>query len=146
MRKFAILIMLMGILTGCSAEESETGTAVAGAAEEQTYPLEGRIISRDPGKNELTVDHEEIPGYMAAMTMPYQVRGQNVADLPADGTEITATVHATEEAYWISDVQPVGGAPTATDPTATSTAIESGTAGTDTTGTTDTAGTSTGAN
>ena len=131
---FAILALVtVALFAACAREEAVEGDG-APAVKEDTYDLTGRIISRDPATNQLTVDHDEIPGYMAAMTMPYEVRGQSVADLPADGTEITATVHATGEAYWLTDVTP---APTATptDTTLTDTTV---------TTTTDTAGTSTG--
>ncbi len=140
MKKLVIIALALLLpLAACSREEA-TPSTTALATEEKTYDLEGTIIGRDPATNQLTVDHKEIPGYMAAMTMPYEVRGQNVADLPADGTPITARVHATEEAYWLTDVQPAAGA-AATDTTATDTTVTDTTV---TTGTTDTAGTTTG--
>ena len=140
-RKLMIITLALLLpLAACSREETAPASTTAAAGEEKTYDMEGTIIGRDPATNQLTVDHKEIPGYMAAMTMPYEVRGQNVADLPVDGTQVTATVHTTEEAYWLTDVQPMAGATatdtTATDTTATDTSV--------TTGTTDTAGTTTG--
>lgn len=133
--RIAILALAaLSLVAACAREDAGTGDA-SPAIQEDTYDLTGRIVGRDPATNQLTVDHDEIPGYMAAMTMPYEVRGQSVADLPADGTEITATVHATGEAYWLTDVNSASGA-TPTDTTMTDT--------TGTTGTTDTAGTSTG--
>ncbi len=138
-RKLATIALALALLlplAACNREEA-TPTSTAAAVEEKVYDLEGTIVGRDPATNQLTVDHKEIPGYMAAMTMPYEVRGQNVAELPADGTPVTAKVHATEEAYWLTDVQPAAGvAPSTTDTTATDTTV--------TTGTTDTAGTTTG--
>lgn len=113
MKKLSLLLLAISIvvsLAACQSREAEV-PAEDVAVEEQTYDLRGRIISRDPANNQLTVDHEEIPGYMAAMTMPYEVRGQNVAELPADGTIITATVHATDEAYWLTDVNQAAGDP-----------------------------------
>lgn len=120
-RKLIVLALMLLALAACAKEERATDNPAAAAAmEEKTYPLKGRIVSRDPATNQLTVDHEEIPGYMAAMTMPYEVKGQNVAELPADGTEIDATVHATEEAYWLTDVKAAQDTPaTATDTTGT---------------------------
>lgn len=130
MKKLSLLllaVLIVAALAACQSREAEAPAEDVAAVEEQTYDLRGRIISRDPATNQLTVDHEEIPGYMAAMTMPYEVRGQNVAELPADGTAITATVHATDEAYWLTDVNQAAGDPatdtavTTTDATATTT-------------------------
>ncbi len=138
MKKLMIIALALLLpIAACSREEATPSTTAA-ATEEKTYDFEGTVIGRDPATNQLTVDHKEIPGYMAAMTMPYEVRGQNVADLPADGTPVTAKVHATEEAYWLTDVQPAAGAAPPTDATSTDAAP------TTTSGTTDTAGTSTG--
>jgi protein SCO1 len=123
MKKLSLLLLAISIvvaLAACQSREAGAPAEDVAAVEEQTYDLRGVIISRDPATNQLTVDHEEIPGYMAAMTMPYEVRGQNVAELPADGTTITATVHATDQAYWLTDVNLAAGEPV-TDTAATTT-------------------------
>jgi protein SCO1 len=44
------------------------------------YTLIGRVISKVPATRAVVVDHEEIPGFMAAMTMPYPV---------ADGVDLS---------------------------------------------------------
>jgi protein SCO1 len=44
------------------------------------YTLIGRVISKVPATRAVVVDHEEIPGFMAAMTMPYAV---------ADGVDLS---------------------------------------------------------
>jgi Cu/Ag efflux protein CusF len=110
------LIVLAGLfLLACPKEGSEpTTTAIDQARRaagnvatmgEQRYPLEGRIVSRDPSSNQVTVDHKEIPNFMGAMTMPYEVRGVEVSELPPDGTEITATVHGKGDTYWLTDIK-----------------------------------------
>jgi len=76
------------------------------AAAEKTGKLEGTIIGRDAAKNELSIQHGDVPGVMSAMTMGYQVRGQKVTDLPANGTKITATLHEANGAYWLTDIKP----------------------------------------
>src|SRR5262249_22506462 len=39
-------------------------------AAEQRYPFKGKVISVDRELRQVTVEHEEIKGYMGAMTMP----------------------------------------------------------------------------
>jgi Cu/Ag efflux protein CusF len=80
---------------------------VAGVAHaaEQTGALRGTITARNTANNHITVAHDDVPGLMAAMTMPYEVRGQSVASLPADGTAITATLHAGDGSFWLTDVK-----------------------------------------
>ena len=69
------------------------------AAAEKAGKLEGTIVGRNAAKNELTVQHGEVAGVMGAMTMGYEVRGQKVSALPANGMKITATLHENNGAY-----------------------------------------------
>lgn len=38
------------------------------------YTLTGRVISKQPATQQLIIDNDDIPGFMAAMTMPYAVK------------------------------------------------------------------------
>jgi protein SCO1/2 len=40
----------------------------------KTYVLTGRVISKQPATQQLIIDNDDIPGFMAAMTMPYVVK------------------------------------------------------------------------
>jgi Cu/Ag efflux protein CusF len=127
MKWFAAVLSIMVLLAlSCAKKETMTtstaGDATATPSVEKTYPLVGTIVSRDAPGKQLIIKHEDIGDWMKAMTMPFEVRDQDFASLPPDGTPITATVHATDTSWWITDVQasvPVEG--TATDSTATGT-------------------------
>jgi Cu/Ag efflux protein CusF len=67
--------------------------------------LTGKITGRDAKTNRLTVQHDEVKGLMAAMTMAYEVKGAKVTSLPPDGTSITAMFHAKAGSYWLTDVK-----------------------------------------
>jgi protein SCO1 len=87
---FALLFTSAIVLTACSKHAPL-------ASEAKRFHLKGKIISVDAANNSLTVDHEAIPGFMAAMTMPYSVRSaQALADL-GPGDEITADVVVPED-------------------------------------------------
>ena len=75
------------------------------ASSQKVGALEGRIVSRDAARNELTVQHGEIKGIMAAMTMSYSVRGQKVSSLPKNGTTILAKLHEADGKYWLTDIR-----------------------------------------
>src|SRR5215475_8675897 len=40
---------------------------------DKRYELEGRVVAVDSGGKTLTVAHEDVPGLMPAMTMPFPV-------------------------------------------------------------------------
>jgi Cu/Ag efflux protein CusF len=85
--------------------------AFSARAAEKRGALTGTIVSRDATTNRLTVAHAEVAGVMGAMTMPYEVRGQKVASLPTDGAKITATLHESDGAYWLTNVVAAGEQP-----------------------------------
>ena len=39
-----------------------------------SYQLQGQIVAIDPGRQELTIKHDDIRGFMPGMTMPFKVR------------------------------------------------------------------------
>ena len=53
-----------------------------------------------------SIDHEEIKGFMEAMTMDYSVRGAKVDQLPPNGSKIVAKLHVVDDGFWVSDVKP----------------------------------------
>ena len=80
--------------------------AEAAPVSEKTYVLRGKIVSRDPAKGMLTVEHEKIEGLWEPMTMGFEVRGGDPASLPPDGARIQATLHVEDGRYWLTEVRP----------------------------------------
>jgi Cu/Ag efflux protein CusF len=78
---------------------------VPAVAAETAGWLTGTIVSRDVSTHRLTVAHGKVPGVMGAMTMPYEVRGQDFTALPRDGAKITATLHESGGTFWLTDVK-----------------------------------------
>ena len=60
------------------AAEATPGTEAKGAKPER-YPITGVVVSADAAKKVLVVTHDEIPGYMPAMTMEFLVSVGDVA-------------------------------------------------------------------
>jgi Cu/Ag efflux protein CusF len=57
----------------------------------KSFTLTGKVT--EVGKDRLTVNHPAIPGYMAAMTMPYKVDKPEVLARVKAGDQIEATVY-----------------------------------------------------
>jgi Cu/Ag efflux protein CusF len=56
------------------------------------YPLNGKVISIQREAQEITVEHEEIPGYMGAMTMPFPLRDKKTLEKLKKDDRIQATL------------------------------------------------------
>ncbi|GAC1438588.1 MAG: hypothetical protein NVSMB68_10310 [Thermoanaerobaculia bacterium] len=96
-----LIIALTSLAVGCAKHEQPA----AGTGAEITYAMTATVISRDPGKNMLNLDNQEVPGKMAPMKMDYEVRGARVESLPRDGAVVVVTVHDTDGAVYITDVK-----------------------------------------
>jgi protein SCO1 len=88
--------MLMGILLATSC-----------GGHTKRYPLRGNVLAKNPATNEVTVKHEDIPGFMPAMTMPYKVKDPAVVQELQPGDAIAADVVIANNGndYWLEDVR-----------------------------------------
>ena len=68
------------------------------------YELSGKVISIDGDSNRLTIAHEEIPGFMQAMTMPFAVRDPSELNGVSPGDEVEATLVVSDERSWLQDL------------------------------------------
>jgi protein SCO1/2 len=68
------------------------------------YHLKGTVVQVDKSQQHLVVDHEEIPGFMGAMTMPYPVADAATLERVSPGDQITADVVVTENQIRLDNV------------------------------------------
>ena len=79
------------------------------------YSLKGVVIGVDGAQSRITVQHEEIPGFMSAMTMAFPVRDDpKVISFLRPGDRIEATLIVDGDNYFLSDVLTKGFVPTPT--------------------------------
>ena len=74
----------------------------------RTYELKGQVLSVDQARQELTIKHEDIPGFMPAMTMAYKVRDSAMLKPRQPGELITATLVVEEPAPYLRSIQRTG--------------------------------------
>ncbi|HEX8188521.1 MAG TPA: SCO family protein [Pyrinomonadaceae bacterium] len=82
---------LLFLLHGCSTKP----------ANERRYELKGRVVSVDRAKGEVSVDHEEVKGYMAAMTMDFPLRDAEALKVLEAGDQLQASLVVTDDGYWL---------------------------------------------
>jgi len=69
------------------------------------YQLRGEVLSKKPATGEIIVKHGEIPGFMPAMTMPYQVKDRSVLQDLQPGDKIAAVMVVEGDNYWLENVR-----------------------------------------
>jgi len=76
---------------GCAKGTATSGVGVADANGDRRFPLTGEVLSADPAKKVIVVRHNEVVGYMPAMTMDFPVSAGDAAAARA-GEKIRATL------------------------------------------------------
>ncbi len=78
----------------------------------KSYALSGEVISKSPDTDTITVRHEEIPGFMAAMTMPYRVKNHAGVEALQPGDMIAADIAFANDNdrsdYWLENIRVTG--------------------------------------
>ena len=92
------------LLAGCSKSPAPAA-APAPAATAPSHPVRGIIVDIMPDQSALMVKHEDIPGFMPAMTMLFKVDAPTLKAATKDQT-ITATLYQQGDDFWLGDVKP----------------------------------------
>ena len=77
-------------------------------SDERTFTLQGQVLSLDTARKTLVVKHEEIKGFMPAMTMPYEVQDAEALDGLAPGDLINATLVVFSNGAHLTKINKVG--------------------------------------
>ena len=101
MRWVSVAVIVVALLTGSCRR----------APEPRQYEVRGQILGVDRDRREVLVDHEDIKGFMPAMTMPYKVNDPALLDGKKPGDLVTATLVVEEVEAYLSSLDTTGHAP-----------------------------------
>jgi protein SCO1/2 len=96
-RLLASSLLAFVVLAGCHAGQ-KAGTQGSASTNVKVYKLRGKVVSTDAAKGEVTLNHEAIPGFMEAMTMPYKLKDPSILGELHPGDVITADVLVSQDA------------------------------------------------
>jgi protein SCO1/2 len=96
----AVVTFILGgvLVAACSQKAPEDGA--------RSYPLTGTVVAVAVDERTLTIAHEDIPGFMPAMTMDFVVLPQDAALLQniSPGDEVSARLVVPDSRYWLEDL------------------------------------------
>jgi protein SCO1/2 len=99
----------LALVVSCSL--LSTAVACSRASDEREYKLQGQVLSIAASGREANIKHEEIAGFMPAMTMPYKVRDAKEFSELAPGDLINANLVIVSNDAYLKNVRKVGSAP-----------------------------------
>ena len=88
------------------------------------YELTGQVLAVRHERDEIVIEHDDIPGFMPGMTMPFRVRDRRLLQVVRPGTLVRARLVLDEDGPYLSELHSTGQvalpetftAPTAMDP------------------------------
>jgi protein SCO1/2 len=95
-RLLASSLLVFLVLAGCHSSQKPPVQSNAGQ-NFKVYHLRGRVVSTDAAEGEVTLNHEAIPGFMEAMTMPYKLQDASILGDLHPGDMITADVLVSQD-------------------------------------------------
>ena len=98
MRNLLLFLLSILLFTACQKAETQNQNA---STEAKRYNLKGKVVAVDKAKKKATIAHEEIPGYMDAMTMDFPIKDDWVWDDLTKDAEIRAELVVDKDGYWL---------------------------------------------
>ncbi len=90
-RLLASSLFVLVVLAGCHKGQQPTAQTAASPTY-KIYKLRGKVVATNPATGEVTLNHEAIPGFMDAMTMPYKLKDPSILSELHPGDVLTADV------------------------------------------------------
>jgi len=91
------LVLLCAGLSACQKANTQQG-------QQQRYDLHGKVVSVDKAQRQITVAHDEVKGYMPAMTMPFTLKDEWAFDVLTPGDEIGAALVIEGSSYRLEEI------------------------------------------
>ena len=104
MSRIALASVILGLAFGSACSRPA-------ADPPKRYPVTGQVLAVAPDKLELTLKHDDIPGYMPAMTMIYPVASAAEMEGRTPGELIAATLEVTLSQGKLTEIKHAGEAP-----------------------------------
>jgi len=101
---FIVLVAGLGVAGACSAPPAG-----------RRYPITGQVLAVHAARNEVVVRHDEIQGFMPAMTMPFPVRDPRLLKDRAPGDLVKGTLVVAETSAWLKALEATGSSPLPAD-------------------------------
>src|SRR6476620_5547051 len=110
----ALLFLIPGLallMVGCgpSGTGKEPATPASTTSTNlRTFQVKGIVIEVTPEQKSVKIKHEDVPGYMQAMTMPFDVHDTNELAGLEPGDSVAFRMLVTETDGWIDQIRKTG--------------------------------------
>ena len=103
MRSYIFVLLIAVLISACQPAANVSNTS----SNAKRYPFKGKVISVDKAAKTATIDHEDIPGYMTRMTMPFPIHEDWVWSELTPGSEVRAELvvdNTAKDPFWLENI------------------------------------------
>jgi protein SCO1/2 len=93
-------LLIFGMIVSACSSKSKSPEASSAA---QRYEVKGKVVSVDKANHKVTIAHEEIKGYMDAMTMPFTLLDDWAYSELKPDSQILATLVVDQGRSWLEN-------------------------------------------
>jgi Cu/Ag efflux protein CusF len=97
----ALLLAFTLLLAACTQTPREQANSTQPI---KTYQVTGEILAMDAPTQVVTIKHEEIKGWMDAMTMGFPIKEKAEFEKLKPGLKITADVNVQGDDFWLTKI------------------------------------------
>jgi protein SCO1/2 len=102
MRNVFLLLFIAILFSACQPAANTSNSPTA-----KRYPFVGKVVSVNKAAKKATISHEDIPGYMGAMTMEFPIHEDWVWNDLTPGSEIHAELvvdNTAKDPFWLEKI------------------------------------------
>jgi protein SCO1 len=103
-----LCVACFAVFTACNEQSSSPQPDSSTDSGRKEFKVRGVVQELRPAEKEVVIKHEEIPGYMAAMTMPFEVKNTNELKGLNTNDQVTFIMVVTEKEGWIEGIRKIG--------------------------------------
>jgi len=97
-RAVVAILLFMSFSISCGRNEPKEPDV-------RTFTVKGEVAAIDPARETVTIAHEEIQGFMMAMTMPFKVRDRSLLAGVDVGDSVVGTLNVSKTESWIGTLK-----------------------------------------
>jgi len=105
---FCLAVSLLSACKKPSSSASNSAGLPAQSTNERIFQVEGIVKAIRPSRKEIEIKHQAIPGYMPAMTMPFDVKDTNELTGLKPEQPISFRLTVTDTDGWIDNIRKLG--------------------------------------
>jgi protein SCO1 len=106
--KLKTFIWLCGFLVSLNAEAAADLSFMGANTATRVFMANGIVTALKPDEPTIVIQHEAIPNYMAAMTMPFHVKAPGELANLRSGDTVSFQLHVNESESWVDQIHKTG--------------------------------------